>query len=193
MSCSARSPSRNRETSRAPRRRLVRAQDEERQRIERNLHDGAQQQLVALMVQLSLLEDSAGDSGEVRQVTGQLRAGLHAALDDLRALARGIYPPLLADQGLGPALRAQAGRAPLPVQVETDGIGRYPRDAEAAVYFCILEALQNTAKDTYGTGLQGMADRLAAAGGTLRISSAPGLGTTISGRLPVSELAATEH
>jgi signal transduction histidine kinase len=209
---------------RASRRRLVRAQDEERQRIERNLHDGAQQELVALMVQLSLLEDSAEDAGEVRQLTGQLRAGLHAALDDLRALARGIYPPLLADQGLGPALRAQAGRAALPVQVEADGIGRYPRDAEAAVYFCILEALQNTAKyarasraavalscpgshleftvtddgtgfDTatasHGTGLQGMADRLAAAGGTLRISSAPGSGTTISGRLPVSELAAT--
>jgi signal transduction histidine kinase len=211
---------------RASRLRLVRAQDEERQRIERNLHDGAQQQLVALMVQLSLLEDSAGDSGEVRQMTGELRAGLRAAIDDLRALARGIYPPLLADQGLGPALRAQAGRAPLPVQVETDGIGRYPRDAEAAVYFCILEALQNTTKyarasqatvalscpgshleftvtddgtgfDTatasHGTGLQGMADRLAAAGGTLRINSARGSGTTISGRLPVSELAATEH
>jgi signal transduction histidine kinase len=211
---------------RASRRRLVKAQDEERQRIERNLHDGAQQQLVALMVQLSLLEDSAGDSGEVRQVTGQLRAGLHAALDDLRALARGIYPPLLADQGLEPALRAQAGRAPLPVLVEADGIGRYPRDAEAAVYFCILEALQNTAKyarasraavalscpgshleftvtddgtgfdtakATHGTGLPGMADRLAAAGGTLRINSAPGSGTTISGRLPVSELAATER
>ena len=211
---------------RASRLRLVRAQDEERQRIERHLRDGAQQQLVALMVQLSLLEDSAGDSGEVRQVTGELRAGLRAAIDDLRALARGIYPPLLADQGLGPALRAQVGRAPLPVQVETDGIGRYPRDAEAAVYFCILEALQNTAKyarasqatvalscpgshleftvtddgtgfDTatasHGTGLQGMADRLAAAGGTLRISSARGNGTTISGRLPVSELAATEH
>ena len=94
---------------RASRRRLVRAQDEERQRIERNLHDGAQQQLVALMIQLSLLEDSAEDSGEVRQVTGQLRAGLHAALDDLRALARGIYPPLLADQGLG-ASPASAGR-----------------------------------------------------------------------------------
>ena len=210
---------------RASRRRLVKAQDEERQRIERNLHDGAQQQLVALTVQLSLLEDFAGDPSEVRQVTGQLRAGLHAALDDLRALARGIYPPLLADQGLGPALRAQAGRAPLPVLVETDGIGRYPRDAEAAVYFCILEALQNTAKyarasraavalscpgshleftvtddgtgfdtatATHGTGLQGMADRLAAAGGTLRINSAPGSGTTISGGLPVSELAATE-
>jgi signal transduction histidine kinase len=209
---------------RASRRRLVRAQDEERQRIERNLHDGAQQQLVALTIQLSLLEESAGDPGEVRQMTGQLRAGLRAALDDLRALARGIYPPVLADQGLGPALRAQAGRAPLPVLVDAGGIGRYPRDAEAAVYFCILEALQNTAKyarasraavalscpgrqleftvtddgtgfdtakATCGTGLQGMADRLAAAGGTLGINSAPGLGTIVSGSLPVSELAAT--
>ncbi len=203
---------------RASRRRLVNAQDQERRRIERNLHDGAQQQLVALTVQLTLLEDSAKDPGEVRQMAGQLRAGLHAALDDLRALARGIYPPLLADQGLGAALRAQAGKAPLPVGVEADGIGRYPPDAEAAVYFCTLEALQNVAKyarasqatvalscpdghlkftitddgggfdtttATHGTGLQGMADRLAAAGGALRIHSAPGLGTTISGTLPV--------
>ena len=202
--------------------RLVQAQDEERQRIERNLHDGAQQQLVALTVQLSLLEESAEDPDGVRQMTRQLRSGLRAAVDDLRALARGIYPPLLADQGLGPGLRAQASRAPLPVLIEADGIGRYPRDAEAAVYFCILEALQNvgkyaqasratvapscpdshleftvtddgagfgTAETTSGTGLQGMADRLAAAGGTLLISSAPGLGTAIGGRLPVSESA----
>src|SRR6266702_1511037 len=92
---------------RAPRRRLVRAQDEERQRIERNLHDRAQQHLVALIVQLSLLEDSAGDSDGVKQMTCQLRNGLRAALDDLRALASGIHPPLLAGQGLGPALGAQ--------------------------------------------------------------------------------------
>jgi signal transduction histidine kinase len=205
---------------RASRRRLVQAQDAERQRIERNLHDGAQQQLVALTVQLTLLEDAAEDPVEVRQMTGQLRAGLRAALDELRALARGIYPPLLADQGLGPALRTQAGRAPLPVEIEADGIGRYPRDAEAAVYFCICEALQNVAKyahasratvalscpdghleftvtddgagfDTahanHGTGLQGMADRLAAAGGSLRVHSVPGSGTTVGGTLPISE------
>ncbi len=202
---------------RASRRRLVRAQDEERQRIERNLHDGAQQQLIALAIQLTVLDDAADDPAEVRQLTGEFRDGLHAALDDLRALARGIYPPLLADQGLGAAVRAQAARSRLPVLVEADGIGRYRRDAEATAYFCILEALQNvakyagascakvavscadghleftvtddgdgfdTAKPSPGTGLQGMADRLAAVGGTLRIRSAPGLGTTISGRLP---------
>jgi signal transduction histidine kinase len=208
---------------RASRRRLVRAQDEERHRIERNLHDGAQQQLVALNVQLTLLEDAADDAGEVREITGELRAGLRAALDDLRALARGIYPPLLADQGLSAALHAQAGKAPLPVEIEADGIGRYPREAEAAVYFCILEALQNVAKyaracratvalscpdgqlgftvtddgdgfdpikATHGTGLQGMADRLAAVGGALRVDSAPGSGTTVSGTLPLAEAAA---
>jgi signal transduction histidine kinase len=211
---------------RASRRRLVRAQDEERHRIERNLHDGAQQQLVALNVQLTLLEDAAGDPGEVREITGELRAGLRAALDDLRALARGIYPPLLADQGLAAAVQAQASRAPLPVLVEADGIGRYRRDAEATAYFCILEALQNVAKyarasratvalscpdghleftvtddgdgfdpaeATHGTGLQGMADRLAAVGGTLRVGSAPGSGTAISGTLPVAEPAAAAH
>jgi signal transduction histidine kinase len=199
------------------RRRLVRAQDAERQRIERNLHDGAQQQLVALAVQLRLLEDAADDPGQDRQMTGQLRSALRAALEDLRSLARGIYPPLLADQGLRAALQAQAGRAPLPVEIQADGIGRYPRETEAAVYFCILEALQNVAKyarasratvalscpdghlefsvaddgagfqtgnTAHGTGLQGMADRLAAVGGTLDIHSEPGLGTTISGTLP---------
>jgi signal transduction histidine kinase len=207
---------------RASRRRLVQAQDTERHRIERNLHDGAQQQLVALNIQLALLEGAADDPGEVRQITGDLRTGLRAALDDLRALARGIYPQLLADQGLRAALRAQADRAPLPVEVDADGIGRYPREAEATAYFCILEALQNVAKyaqasratialscpdgqlgftvtddgdgfdpakATHGTGLQGMADRVAAVGGTLRVDSAPGSGTTISGTLPVAELA----
>ena len=134
------------EDLRASRRRLVHVQDEERHRIERNLHDGAQQQLVALTIQLSLLEEDAGHPDSVLQMAGELRSGLYAALNDLRALARGIYPPLLADQGLVPALKAQASKAPLPVLVEADGIGRYPRDAEAAVYFCILEALQNVAK-----------------------------------------------
>ena len=130
---------------RASRRRLVRAQDDERQRIERNLHDGAQQQLVALSVGLAVL-DAATDDPQVRELAGQLRAGLRAALDDLRALARGIYPPLLADRGLAAALRAQADRAPTPVHVDADGVGRLTRETEATVYFCVLEALQNVAK-----------------------------------------------
>jgi len=202
----------------ASRRRLVRAQDEERHRIERNLHDGAQQQLVALSMLLRVLEDAAEDPAEVRQLTGQIRDGLRAALDDLRALARGIYPPLLAERGLQTALRAHADRGPVPVLIEADGVGRYRPDTEATAYFCILEALQNVAKyaaasratvalacpdghleftvtddgvgfDTAvaagGSGLQGMADRLGAAGGSLQVRSAPGTGTTIHGRLPL--------
>jgi signal transduction histidine kinase len=203
---------------RASRRRLVEAQDVERRKIERNLHDGAQQQLIALMIQLGLLEESADDPGAVRQLAPTVKDGLRAALEDLRDLARGIYPPLLADQGLVPALQAQAGKAALPVAIEADGIGRYPQDTEAAVYFCALEALQNitkyasashatiglscsgssleftvtddgigfdTASARHGTGLQGMADRLAALDGTLQVRSQPGHGTTLTGQLPV--------
>jgi signal transduction histidine kinase len=131
---------------RSSRRRLVRAQDEERQRIERNLHDGAQQQLVALSVGLTVLDAAADDPEQVRELAGQLRDGLRAAIDDLRALARGIYPPLLADRGLAAALRAQADRAPMAVHVDADGVGRLPREAEVTAYFCVLEALQNVAK-----------------------------------------------
>jgi signal transduction histidine kinase len=202
---------------RASRRRLVEAQDAERRKIERNLHDGAQQQLIALAIQLSLLAESADDPALVRQAVPELKAQLGTALDDLRALARGIYPPLLAEQGLVMALRAQAGRSPVRVEVEAGQVGRYPPDAESTVYFCALEALQNVAKHArasrvtvrlaasaaglefsvtddgagfpaaahrHGSGLQGMSDRLAAHGGTLDVSSKPGRGTTITGRLP---------
>ena len=130
----------------ASRRRLVEAQDAERRRIERNLHDGAQQQLIALAIQLGLLAESADDPDLIRQAIADLKAQLSAALDDLRALARGIYPPLLAEQGLVTALRAQAARSPVPVVLEADRVGRYPQDAESTVYFCTLEALQNVAK-----------------------------------------------
>ncbi len=99
------------EELRASRRRLVEAQDAERRKIERNLHDGAQQQLVALSIQLGLLEESAGDPGSVRQLAPQLKSAVRAALDDLRDLARGIYPPLLAEQGLAAALLGQVRKA----------------------------------------------------------------------------------
>jgi signal transduction histidine kinase len=136
---------------RASRRRLVEAQDAERRKIERNLHDGAQQQLVALAIQLGLLAEAADDPGLIRQAIPDLKAQLSAALDDLRALARGIYPPLLADQGLIVALRAQVTRSPVPVVLEADQVGRYSPDAESAVYFCALEALQNVAKHARAT------------------------------------------
>jgi len=131
---------------RASRRRLVEAQDAERRKIERNLHDGAQQQLIALAIQLNVLAEAADDADFVRQAVPDLTAQVRAALDDLRALARGIYPPLLAEQGLVVALRAQVTRASLPVVLEAGQVGRYSPDAESTVYFCALEALQNVAK-----------------------------------------------
>ena len=130
----------------ASRRRLVGAQDAERRKIERNLHDGAQQQLIALAIQLGLLAELADDPDLVRQAIPDLKAQLSTALDDLRALARGIYPPLLAEQGLVMALRAQAARSPVPVVLDADQVGRYPQDTESTVYFCTLEALQNVTK-----------------------------------------------
>ncbi|MGH2766452.1 MAG: histidine kinase, partial [Actinomycetota bacterium] len=135
------------EELRASRQRLVAAQDEERRRLERNIHDGAQQQLVALSVKLRLAETLADrDPSKARALIEEVRGGTQEALDDLRDLARGIYPPLLADQGLAAALEAQARKAAMPVEVESDGVGRYPQEAEAAAYFCVLEALQNVAK-----------------------------------------------
>jgi signal transduction histidine kinase len=205
---------------RASRARLVAAQSEERRRIERNIHDGAQQQLVALAVKLRLADSLVGrDEARMHELLTELQRETNDALEDLRDFARGIYPPLLADQGLGAALASQSRKAPVPVVLETDGIGRYPQETEAAVYFSCLEALQNVAKYAkatsatvrltqanggltfevtddgigfdpvvtgHGSGLQGIADRLAALGGELEIRSSPGSGTTVAGRLPAT-------
>ena len=207
------------EELRRSRQRLVTAQDEERRRLERNLHDGAQQQLVALNVKLGLVERLVErDPSQARTIAGQLQGDANEALEELRDLARGIYPPLLADKGLVAALESQARKSAVPVSIEADGVGRYAREAEAAVYFSCLEALQNVAKyasasrarvrlldgsgrlrfevaddgvgfdttsSSYGTGLQGIADRLAALDGELEVRSAPGAGTTLAGSLPV--------
>ena len=209
------------EELRSSRRRLVAAQDDERRKIERNLHDGAQQQLVALAVQLKLARTMVErDPAKAAALLDTLQGSATDALEDLRDLARGIYPPLLADKGLATALEAQARKAVVPVTVEADGVGRFPADIESAVYFSCLEALQNVAKyadaataritlsdgsgelhfeirddgrgfdpsaTSYGTGLQGIADRLAALGGELVVTSAPGDGTAVAGRLPVGE------
>jgi signal transduction histidine kinase len=132
---------------RASRQRLVAAQDQERRRLERDLHDGAQQQLVALAVKQRLVEGLVRKDPEMAaQMLGDLQADTTEALENLRDLARGIYPPLLADKGLPAALEGHARKVHLPVTVETDGLGRYPQEVEAAVYFCCLEALQNIAK-----------------------------------------------
>ncbi|MGE5226547.1 MAG: histidine kinase [Planctomycetaceae bacterium] len=207
------------EDLKASRQRLVAAQDEERRRLERNIHDGAQQQLVALAVKARLAEQvGARDPEKGRDLLREVQEGLKEALEDLRDLARGIYPPLLADKGLAAALEAQTRKAVVPVEVTVDGIARYRQEVEAAVYFSVLEGLQNVAKyaratratvrlaqsngtllfevadngdgfdagaTTYGTGLQGIADRLAALGGTLDVRSRPGEGTTIAGAVPV--------
>ena len=135
------------EDLRASRQRLVTAQDEARRRLERNIHDGAQQDLVALGIKLNLAEVTvAGDPAQAGPVFGELKADTAGALENLRDLARGIYPPLLADLGLAAALSAQASKSAVPVMVEAGGVGRFGQDIEAAVYFCCLEALQNTAK-----------------------------------------------
>ena len=132
---------------RASRQRLVAAQDQERRRLERDLHDGAQQQLVALAVKQRLAEGFVRkDPEKAAQMLADLQADTAEALENLRDLARGIYPPLLADKGLPAALEGHARKVHLPVSVETDGLGRYPQEVEAAVYFCCLEALQNVAK-----------------------------------------------
>ena len=208
------------EDLRTSRQRLVAAQDEERRRLERNIHDGAQQQLVALAVKARLAGQLAErDPGKTAELLGQIEVETQSALEDLRDLARGIYPPLLADQGLVAALQAQSRKSQLGVEVDADGLGRFPADVEATVYFCTLEALQNVAKYAEadrtvirlarsngslsfeveddglgfdpsavgnGSGLQGMADRLAAVGGSLEVRSAPGRGTVVAGQVPIT-------
>lgn len=172
-------------------------------------------------MKLGLLEQLIERDGEkAKSIAAALQADAGRALEELRDLARGIYPPLLADQGLVAALESQARRSVVPATVGAEGIGRYPREVEAAVYFSCLEALQNVAKyagaskvtldlfdgdgrlrfevtddgvgfeadeRTYGTGLQGIADRLSALGGEFHVRSTPGAGTSVTGDLPIGE------
>jgi signal transduction histidine kinase len=131
----------------ASRLRIVTAADESRRGIERNLHDGAQQHLVAMAVKLGLARQLVeGDPATVATLLEELRTDVQDTLGELRELAHGIYPPLLRDRGLGEALRAAANRSVLPADIVTDGIDRYPTETEAAVYFCCLEAMQNAGK-----------------------------------------------
>jgi signal transduction histidine kinase len=132
---------------RESRARIVASGDAERRRVERNLHDGAQQHLVALAVNLRLARDViTEDPTAGAEMLDDLAKEVQETIQELRELAHGIYPPLLVDSGLVEALRAAAARNPLPVDVVAEGIGRYGPETEAAVYFCCLEALQNAAK-----------------------------------------------
>jgi signal transduction histidine kinase len=201
--------------------RIVQAHDAERRRLERNIHDGAQQHLVALAVKLRLAGATAAKDPEraADQLT-ELRDQTDLALTTLLDLATGIYPSVLEERGIGAALAVQGRAAGVPVSVDSDGVDRLPLEIEAAVYFVCLEAMQNAAKYARGagvrvhlvrdddslffrveddgvgfdatdmqrgTGLQNMRDRLAAFGGDVAITSTPGAGTTVSGRLRVPE------
>jgi len=198
---------------RASRQRIVAAQDDERRRLERNIHDGAQQHLVALAVKLRLAATLAKkDPEKGRRSVQELEAQTGDAIRTLVELAQDIYPPALREQGLVASLRPHA-------TVTVSGIGRYDPELEAAVYFCCLEALQNAAKHarasqvridlqqldghlhfavidngvgfdpartTATSGLQNMKDRVASVGGSLMVQSRPGQGTSVSGDLPTT-------
>jgi signal transduction histidine kinase len=205
------------EDLRVSRLRIVEATDEARRRIERDLHDGAQQQLVALALELRLLRSRVGEP-ETRELVDGLSRRLSAALEELRELARGIHPAILTDRGLGPAVEALAERSPVDVEHEVVVDGRLPPAVEAAAYFVVAEGLTNVAKYARvdvarvavrsvdgellvtvaddgaggvdlgrGSGLRGLQDRLAAVGGTLEIRSAAGGGTVLVARIPSAD------
>jgi signal transduction histidine kinase len=204
------------EELRRSRQRLLEAGLSERRRLERDLHDGAQQRLVSLSLQLGLVSQQLErNPAGAKELLDGARDEARAALEDLRELARGIHPAVLTDRGLGPALEALADRAPLPVEVVTLPDERLPPAVEAAAYFVVAESLTNIAKYAQathaevrvsaehgwalidvtddgvggadaaaGTGLRGLADRLAALDGRLEIESTPGRGTSIRARVP---------
>jgi signal transduction histidine kinase len=202
------------EELRVSRLRIVEAADAARRRLERDLHDGAQQQLVGLALELRLLRRRVGDP-ELESLVDDLGDRLNLALNELRELARGIHPAILTARGLGPALGALADRVPVPVEVEIAVDERYPPAVEAAAYFFVAEALTNVAKYAQatlaqvevhraghelvvtvtddgvggadmeaGSGLRGLQDRLSAVDGTLAIESPPGEGTRLRAALP---------
>jgi signal transduction histidine kinase len=204
------------EAVRESRARIVTAADEERRRIERDLHDGAQQRLVALALGLRSAQRARGESADPA-LDGLLAATadeLQVAVEELRALAHGIHPGTLTQAGLASALESLAARMPLPVSVEAVS-ERLPPDVEAAAYFVASEALANVAKHARatkaavrasrddgvlvievsddgaggaapsgGSGLHGLADRVEALGGRLRVESPPGRGTRVVGEIP---------
>jgi signal transduction histidine kinase len=192
----------------------VAAGDAERRRVERDLHDGAQQRLVTLALTLELARSSLDGSSAAAAALDGAREDLELALSELRELARGLHPTVLTEAGLGAAVEALAERSRVPVRARVPD-GRYPAAAEAAAYFVVAEALTNVHKyaearsveidvrvgdgaiqvevrddgrggadPVAGTGLRGLADRVAAAGGQFEVESPPGGGTTVRARIP---------
>jgi signal transduction histidine kinase len=152
----------------AVRARAAAAADETRRRIERDLHDGAQQRLVSLALRLRVAQDSVGPGlGELHAELGQVAAGLTSALDELREYARGIHPAILAERGLGPALKTLARRSPVPVQLEVRTAARLPERVEVAVYYVVSEALTNAAKHASASAIRVDVE---AADGMIRLS-----------------------
>jgi signal transduction histidine kinase len=201
----------------ASRARIVESADAARRRVERDLHDGAQQRLVnvALLLKMARGRLSSRRLDDVDALLGETVDELAVALDELRELARGIYPVLLTDSGLGPALHALAERSPIPAVVTAAPTERLPDVLEQAGYFMVSEGLANAAKhsaaakvciavratdgvlvvevtddgvggaDPEGAGLRGLADRLAAAGGRLSVANPAGGGTRLTAELPI--------
>ncbi|HEY1367249.1 MAG TPA: histidine kinase, partial [Gaiellaceae bacterium] len=130
----------------ASRKRLVTIGAVERRKIERDLHDSAQQQLVAIRIQLELVREQTGMDSGIGGQLAEIGEELDRALDELRSVAQGIFPALLEEEGLASALRQAIRRAAVPVKAEIQDVGRLPEEVETAIYFCCLEALQNSAK-----------------------------------------------
>jgi signal transduction histidine kinase len=137
---------RNLEELKASRLRIVKAGDTERRRLERNLHDGAQQRLVAALLGLRRLEQAVAGSAELEPVVREARRELEGAIEDLRELARGLHPPLLARRGLAAAIRAAAARSSIPIELDLEIPEGVPPAVEAAVYYVCSEAVTNTVK-----------------------------------------------
>ena len=137
----------------ASRLRIVEAGDEERQRLERNLHDGAQQRLTAALIPMRSLAGKLGETPDLRRLADGAIEELEGAIDDLRELARGLHPPLLAREGLGAALAAAAIRCSLPVEVDVDLPRRLPAALEAAAYYVAAEAITNAIKHAHASGV----------------------------------------
>ena len=158
----------------------------ERRRLERDLHDGAQQRLVSLALTLRVAREKLGpDAGETGRLLDRSRYELDEALRELRELARGIHPTVLSDRGLGGAVEALARRAPLPVAVGELPAQRLPEQVELAAYFVVSEALTNVAKHAAATYAS---VTMTNKGGRLELTSVPGEGTRVCARLPTNVL-----